>query len=381
MQSAGWSEPRRPALGQRRGRFVEWAAAALHTASHRVPRVGCEVDLAVRRSRRSALRRSPLARRVRRRSTGGTRTATRAAAPQARSRARKTSTTRASSRCSPARCARWRRAPSAARVKPSGRTKFQVVALLAREERARVKADRPAPRPTAPSSSSGSTGSARSWPRPRPATPRCSAAGRGRDRLRRGPRPQARHAGCRRARAAGRGAAADRRRPTLPRPTSVASCRSRWSRASSPTRSSPPTSPPRRSDRCSPACWPRGSCSDRCSGPSRTPPTGRRRAWTLPEPASLQAPGGRELMRHQAQVVAAAAAGHRTFLLADEPGPGQDRPGPARRAGRRRLPAAGRRPQRGEDQLGARGRALDPEPHRHGHPRRRRRRSTASPTS
>ena len=32
MQSAGWSEPRRPALGQRRGRFVEWAAAALHTA-------------------------------------------------------------------------------------------------------------------------------------------------------------------------------------------------------------------------------------------------------------------------------------------------------------------------------------------------------------
>ncbi len=43
----------------------------------------------------------------------------------------------------------------------------------------------------------------------------------------------------------------------------------------------------------------------------------------LPEPASLQAPGGRELMPHQAQVVAAAAAGHRTFLLADEPGLGK----------------------------------------------------------
>ena len=35
------------------------------------------------------------------------------------------------------------------------------------------------------------------------------------------------------------------------------------------------------------------------------------------------APGGLELMPHQAQVVAAAAAGHRTFLLADEPGLGK----------------------------------------------------------
>jgi hypothetical protein len=43
----------------------------------------------------------------------------------------------------------------------------------------------------------------------------------------------------------------------------------------------------------------------------------------LPEPASLRAAGGRELMPHQAQVVAAAAAGHRTFLLADEPGLGK----------------------------------------------------------
>ena len=43
----------------------------------------------------------------------------------------------------------------------------------------------------------------------------------------------------------------------------------------------------------------------------------------LPSPSSLQAPGGRQLMPHQAQVVAAAAAGHRTFLLADEPGLGK----------------------------------------------------------
>lgn len=48
----------------------------------------------------------------------------------------------------------------------------------------------------------------------------------------------------------------------------------------------------------------------------------------LPEPDSLTArllpvPAGRELMPHQAQVVAATARGHRTFLLADEPGLGK----------------------------------------------------------
>ena len=43
----------------------------------------------------------------------------------------------------------------------------------------------------------------------------------------------------------------------------------------------------------------------------------------LPEPASLQAPGGHVLMRHQAQLVEAARQGHRTFLLADEPGLGK----------------------------------------------------------
>jgi len=43
----------------------------------------------------------------------------------------------------------------------------------------------------------------------------------------------------------------------------------------------------------------------------------------LPAPGSLRLPGTRELMPHQAQLVAAAAAGHRTFLLADEPGLGK----------------------------------------------------------
>jgi hypothetical protein len=43
----------------------------------------------------------------------------------------------------------------------------------------------------------------------------------------------------------------------------------------------------------------------------------------LPGPASLSAPGGLQLMPHQARLIAAARAGHRTFLLADEPGLGK----------------------------------------------------------
>jgi hypothetical protein len=43
----------------------------------------------------------------------------------------------------------------------------------------------------------------------------------------------------------------------------------------------------------------------------------------LPAPAPLRVSGNRELMPHQVQLVAAAAAGHRTFLLADEPGLGK----------------------------------------------------------
>jgi SNF2 family DNA or RNA helicase len=43
----------------------------------------------------------------------------------------------------------------------------------------------------------------------------------------------------------------------------------------------------------------------------------------LPGPASRYTPPGLELMPHQAGLVGAAAAGHRTFLLADEPGLGK----------------------------------------------------------
>ena len=43
----------------------------------------------------------------------------------------------------------------------------------------------------------------------------------------------------------------------------------------------------------------------------------------LPSPTARFTPAGLELMPHQGELVAAAAAGHRTFLLADEPGLGK----------------------------------------------------------
>lgn len=51
--------------------------------------------------------------------------------------------------------------------------------------------------------------------------------------------------------------------------------------------------------------------------------TGEPACMTLPPPGFLAAAGGRELMPHQARVIAAASRGHRTFLLADEPGLGK----------------------------------------------------------
>ncbi|MBO3086618.1 DEAD/DEAH box helicase [Cellulomonas fengjieae] len=51
--------------------------------------------------------------------------------------------------------------------------------------------------------------------------------------------------------------------------------------------------------------------------------TGAPACMDLPEPRPVSTPVGRELMPHQAQVVTATADGHRTFLLADEPGLGK----------------------------------------------------------
>ena len=52
-------------------------------------------------------------------------------------------------------------------------------------------------------------------------------------------------------------------------------------------------------------------------------PAGAPACMELPEPYDLHTPSGLELMRHQAQLVEEAAEGHRTFLLADEPGLGK----------------------------------------------------------
>ena len=147
---------------------------------------------------------------------------------------------------------------------------------------------RPAPRPSAPSSSSASTGSPRSWPRPPPATPRCSrcsprtpssptrpaslkremllAAGR-RARAR-GGRPRRSRGRLRHARAPRR-AAVGRRPPAgqpLPRPRLL-------------RRRAAPAAPR--------AGWPAGSCSARCSG--RSSSGGASSCMTLPEPTSLRA--------------------------------------------------------------------------------------------
>ena len=51
--------------------------------------------------------------------------------------------------------------------------------------------------------------------------------------------------------------------------------------------------------------------------------TGAPACMALPAPGSVTAAGGRELMPHQARVITATARGHRTFLLADEPGLGK----------------------------------------------------------
>ncbi|KAA1399481.1 DEAD/DEAH box helicase [Aeromicrobium ginsengisoli] len=50
---------------------------------------------------------------------------------------------------------------------------------------------------------------------------------------------------------------------------------------------------------------------------------GSKACMALPEPSDTKVPVGLELMRHQAEVIAAAEDGHRTFLLADEPGLGK----------------------------------------------------------
>ena len=83
------------------------------------------------------------------------------------------------------------------------------------------------------------------------------------------------------------------------------------------------------------------------------PEPGASSCMELPEPAtSVRLPPGLELMPHQARLLAAAAGGHRTFLLADEPGLGKTAQALLAAQAADRVPAAVRGAQRGQDQLG-----------------------------
>ena len=53
------------------------------------------------------------------------------------------------------------------------------------------------------------------------------------------------------------------------------------------------------------------------------PAPGASACMALPEPRRVATPGAMDLMVHQARLLAAVSAGHRTFLLADEPGLGK----------------------------------------------------------
>ena len=129
-------------------------------------------------------------------------------------------------------------------------------------------------------------------------------------------------------------------------------CRSPWSRASWPTRSWSPTSPRA-------AARPR---THRLSSWELLGPLfrsfeygGKSSCMQLPEPPDqhgLHVRDGLDLMPHQAQVVAAAARGAPHLPARRRAGPRQDRPGTSRGRGGRRVPAARRGPQRGQGQLG-----------------------------
>ena len=183
---------------------------------------------------------------------------------------------------------------------------------------------RPAPRRSATSSSSGSTASPRSWPRPPPATPRCSRCS---PRTPRSPTPrralQARDARGRRRRAPPEEVAPPRARPRPPRterrvvPQSVVARQLANPFLAPDFSAAAPRRPrPRRLARWELLGPLFRSFEDAAGGASS--------CMALPEPTVADARRAAcELMPHQAQVVAAAAAGHRTFLLADEPGLGK----------------------------------------------------------
>ena len=273
---------------------------------------------------------------------------------------------------------------SAGRVRPSVRTKFQVVALLVREERARVKADEPASRgpprraAQAPRRDRDDPGEDR---RPRHLAAR--AARRGRRRLRRGQVAQARHAAA---------PPASSRPPTRSRTTepAAASAADRAPGRAAVGRLAPAGQPlprPRllgRRPSAAPAraAWPTWELLGPLFRSFEQAGGGASPCMALPEPSlAARRRAACELMPHQAQVVAAAAAGHRTFLLADEPGLGKTAQALLAAQAANAYPLLVVVPNVVKTNWAREAGLWTPNRAGHRDPRRRRRRSTASPTS
>ncbi len=124
-----------------------------------------------------------------------------------------------------------------------------------------------------------------------------------------------------------------------------------------------------------------GAARPRCSAPSSTAAAPRVHAAARARRRRCTASAGCELMPHQAQVVAAAAAGHRTFLLADEPGLGKTAQALLAAEAADAFPLLVVVPNVVKTNWAREAELWTPRRPGHGDPRRRRRPSTASPTS
>ena len=257
-------------------------------------------------------------------------------------------------------------------VRPAGRTTFQVVALLVREERARVKADRTSSEAQRAEQLKRLDGVATILARTaardtsllallaEDAVMSGAAASLRRDMLlAAGVEPAAEEVTTHHR---GRGRHADDRAPGRaavgrlpPAGQPLPRARLLLSRAGQATR----LGPPGRLGAARPAV------------PVVRVAGGASSCMDLPEPSSLRAPGGMELMHHQAQLIRGRGVGTPDVPARRRAGPGQDGPGAARRPGRERVPAARRRTERRQDQLGPRGGSLDSRSRRHRHPRQR----------
>ena len=208
------------------------------------------------------------------------------------------------------------------RATPAARTKFKAVALLVREEHARILADetrRPAQRAEQLKRLDAiATILARTAVRDpallAPALAGCRC-------VRRGKVAQAGHAADSRHRSGSRETGRPSQRP-IPSVPSAGRYLSRWSLDSWPTHFSLLTSPP---PGPGPLFGSPGGLGA-AEPASQRVRTGRRRCPGVHGLAGAKRRAGAgqlTLMPHQAQLVAAAAAGHRSFLLADEPGLGK----------------------------------------------------------